>query len=116
MPNECSEKRTEALTPNGHVSSAKSLMDGANYQKLGRPYKRSGSICDLSCCTHSWMLNDDIHWKHGNNQECIVGEGMERAGEGEHQECSVLSFPKHVGSKRIPPALTKKDNRHEEEQ
>lgn len=53
MPNECSQRRTEALTLNGYVSSAKSLMDDANYHKLGRPHKGSGSICDEAGSTHS---------------------------------------------------------------
>ena len=46
-------KRTEALTLNGHVSSEKSLMDDANYPKLGRPHKGSGSICDAARSAHS---------------------------------------------------------------
>lgn len=39
-----------------------------------------------------------------------------RDGEGEDQECSGLSFPMHVGSKRIPNALMKTYNRRREEQ
>lgn len=42
--------------------------------------------------------------------------GVVRDGKGEDQECSVLSFPMHVGSKRIPNALIKTDNRRGEEQ
>lgn len=71
-PNECSPEWTEALTPNGHVSSAKPLMDDANYQRLGGPHKRSGSICHVVCCTHSKMSSDDSRLKYGNQQEHIV--------------------------------------------
>lgn len=53
--------RTEALTPNGCVTSEKSLMDGANYHKLGRPYKRSGSICDVRRALRSFI---DAGWWH----------------------------------------------------
>lgn len=41
----------------------------------------------------------------------VVGDG-----EGEDQECSALSFPMRVGSKRIPNAFIKADNRRGEEQ
>lgn len=37
-----------ALTLNGHVSLAKLLMDEANYRKLGRPHKGTGSIGDAA--------------------------------------------------------------------
>lgn len=84
------QKRTQALTLNGHVSSAKSLMDDANYHKLGRPHKGSGSICD-ACSSRSEMLDDDIRSKHGTRQQCIVGVGGDREGKG--QECEALSFP-----------------------
>ncbi len=61
------------------------------------------------------MLDDDIRSKHGTRQECIVGGGGLH-GEGEDEECSVLSFPMRVGSKRMPNAFIKADNRQEEEQ
>lgn len=73
--NECSQKRTEALTLNGYVSTAKLLMDDANYHELVRPHKGSGSICDVLCFPHSWMLDDDIHLKYGTRQEFIVRLG-----------------------------------------
>lgn len=63
------------------------------------------------------MLDDDIRSKHGTRQECIVGFGCWWGnGEGEDQECSALSFPPHVGSKRTPNAFIKADNRPGEEQ
>lgn len=108
-PNECSQKRTEALTLNGHVSPAKSLMDDANYHKLGRPDKGSGSIPDTPCFTHSQMLDDDICSKHGTRQECSVGVGC-GGQEGEDQDYSMLSFSMCFGSKRIPKAFIKTDN------
>lgn len=71
-PNECSPERTEALTPNGCVSSAKPLMDDANYQRLTGPHKRSGSICHVACCTHLKMSGNDRRLKHSDHQEPIV--------------------------------------------
>lgn len=71
-PNECSPERTEALTPNGCVSSAKLLMDDANYQRLTGPHKRNRSICHVVYCTHLKMSDNDSRLKHGNHQEHIV--------------------------------------------
>lgn len=42
--------------------------------------------------------------------------GMVRDGEGEDQKCSVLLFPVHVGSKRMPNALIQADNGRGDEQ
>lgn len=115
-PGQMNVHRKEALTLNGHVSSAKSLMDDSNYQKLGRLHKGGGSICDVTCSAHSEMLDDDIRLKHGTRRvHCRVGMVV-GDGEGEDQECSALLFPMCVGSKRIPNAFIKADNRRGEEQ
>lgn len=71
-PNECSPERTEALTPNGCVSSAKPLMDDANYQRLTGPHKRSRSICHVACCTHLKMSDNDSRLKHGHHQKSTL--------------------------------------------
>lgn len=102
-PNECSPEWTEALTPNGHVSSAKPLMDNANYQRLGGPHKRSGSIYHVVCCTHSKMSADDGRLKYGNQQKHRYRCDGEK--------CSVLYFPPHVESKWIPDAWIKVDRK-----
>lgn len=47
-------------------------MDDANYQRLGGPHKRSGSICHVVCCTHSKMSSDDSRVKYSNQQEHIA--------------------------------------------
>ena len=52
---------------------------------------------------------------HCRGWDGVGGAGGE-AGEGEDQECSALSFPMRVGSKRIPNAFIKADNRRGEEQ
>lgn len=63
------------------------------------------------------MLDDDIRSKHGTRQERIVGVGWWWGDwEGEDQECSSLSFPMRVGSKRIPNAFIKAHNERREEQ
>lgn len=63
------------------------------------------------------MLDDDIRSKHGTRQECIVGEGWWwGTGRARTKSVFALSFPMHVGSKRIPNAFIKADNRRGEEQ
>lgn len=47
--------------------------------------------------------------------KCKGGGGVHGGLRGEKKECSVLSFPKRVGSKRIANALIMAHNRQEEE-
>lgn len=63
------------------------------------------------------MLDDDIHSKYINRQECIGWVGWRGArGGGVDQECLVFSFPVCVDSKKIPNASIKTDIRQGEEQ
>lgn len=108
-----SEKEHTLWLLMGALAQQKSLMDDVNYQKLWRPHKREW-INTWRGAMHSFI---GARWWHSLQiwQEWNVKGGWAGELRGEKKECSVLSFPKRVGSKRMANALIMAHNRQEEE-